>query len=90
MDNANVDAMIAKLLGWTSSVLGYNSPLRLFRGKYDVTVTMAPEFVEAFGLAHDYWARFAERVVEPGRGAQQPLGWCGGPGRERGRERRLG
>lgn len=36
--------------GWTSSVLGYNSPLHLVRGKYDVTVTMAPKFAEAFGL----------------------------------------
>ncbi|HET9421441.1 MAG TPA: lysyl oxidase family protein [Nocardioides sp.] len=36
--------------GWTSNVLGWQNPLRLARGKYDVSIEMAPRFVQAFGL----------------------------------------
>ncbi len=36
--------------GWSSNVVGWQNPLRLPRGKYDVTIEMAPKFVEAFGL----------------------------------------
>lgn len=36
--------------GWTTNVLGWNSPLKLFRGKYDVTVSVAPEYANAFGI----------------------------------------
>ena len=31
--------------GWTSNVLGWQNPLRLPRGKYDVTIEVAPKFV---------------------------------------------
>jgi hypothetical protein len=36
--------------GWTSNVLGWQNPLRLPRGKYDVSIEMAPRFVAALGL----------------------------------------
>jgi hypothetical protein len=36
--------------GWTSNLLGWNSPLRMKKGRYDVTVSIRPAFVEFFGL----------------------------------------
>jgi hypothetical protein len=36
--------------GWTSNVLGWENPLRLARGKYDVTVAIAPAYAEIFGI----------------------------------------
>jgi hypothetical protein len=36
--------------GWTTNLLGWQNPLRLSRGKYDVRIEMAPKFVAALGL----------------------------------------
>jgi hypothetical protein len=36
--------------GWTTGLLGYNSGLRLLRGRYDVTVQMNPTYATVFGV----------------------------------------
>ncbi len=59
--------------GWTSNVLGYQGTLKLLRGKYDVTVTMAPQFAEVFGLDPAKVTGTTRVVVKKGEDGEGPL-----------------
>jgi hypothetical protein len=54
--------------GWTTSVLGWENPLRLLKGKYDVTVSIAPAYAALFGLDPADASRTTRVIVKRGRG----------------------
>lgn len=58
--------------GWTSNVLGWNRPLKLFRGQYDVTVSVAPEFVDALGLDPAAVTATTRVIVKKGTDGEYP------------------
>ncbi len=57
--------------GWTSNVLGWQNRLRLDRGKYDVTVQMAPKFAAALGLDPADVTGTTRVIVKKGRGDEK-------------------
>jgi hypothetical protein len=54
--------------GWTSNLLGWNNPLRMKKGKYDVKVSLRPAFVELFGLDPADATGTTRVVVKKGEG----------------------
>ena len=57
--------------GWTSNVLGWQNPLRLDRGKYDVTIEVAPKFAAALGLDPADVKGTTRVIVKKGGGGEE-------------------
>ena len=58
--------------GWTSDVLGWQNPLRLrYRGKYDVTIEVAPKFAAALGLDPADVKGTTRVIVKKGGGGEE-------------------
>lgn len=56
--------------GWANPIFGQDRPLRLTKGRYDVTATISPSYAAAFGLAPDDTTRSLTLVVKKETGPE--------------------